>query len=132
MPISMVISVIVIMNGIFAWSLNTQEEIVKRVWGNPQETSFHPVFVAVDSLYHTNVNDTLNHHIQKFTNSIPFIIQYRYEYNDTVEFGRPSGIAVDSSNHVYVVDYLRDFIQKFTNNGTFLTKWENSFGNNDI
>ena len=94
---------------------------------------FVPRQIAIDRFNNVYVADSVNHRIQKFSNSGVFLWSYGSYGTLSGFFQFPSGVAVDSKGNIFVADSENNRIQKFnaffvyqggwgkkgTNNGEF-------------
>ncbi|KKL59251.1 hypothetical protein LCGC14_2217220, partial [marine sediment metagenome] len=95
-----------------------------------------PESVAVDSAGGVYVADTLNHRIQKLSESAGSL-SHEWSFGSLGsgdgQFWNPYGVAVDSAGNVYVADTSNHRIQKFSQSGGSLShEWSlGSFGSGE-
>ncbi|NJO14726.1 MAG: 6-bladed beta-propeller [Thioploca sp.] len=82
-----------------------------------------PASLAIDSLGHIYVTDSLNHRVQKFDSNGEFITQWGTFGSNQGQFNQPTGIAIGSNNYVYVVDSQNHRFQLFDSDGQFIQMW---------
>ena len=115
---------LVIDNGTYCIQQATMDGQRKKcILNNTSALPLHfnrPSDMAVDSLGHVYISDTLNHRVQALNPDLSFshiISKYGHEPG---KLNSPTGIAVDAHNIIYVCDTGNSRVQKFASGGKYI------------
>lgn len=93
--------------------INSAGELIRTIgsFGNGNGQFKHPMGVAVNQQGQIFVSDSVNHHIQKFTNDGRFMMKFGEQGRKNGHFQCPAGLAVLGDEKLYVVDSGNNKIQ---------------------
>lgn len=78
---------------------------------------------TIDSSGNVWVTDTEANHVDEYSSTGKYIVQFGTEGSGNGQFKKPDGIAVDSKGDVWVVDTGNDRIQEFSSTGEYIRKF---------